>query len=126
MPLDTFCTLRHVCFSPKEYRHSLGMPALAQVEQEAFRWAMTVPFFSGCASSLCAKAILYRFLCRRNLQLCGLRHSDPLGPFVFPATNAIQSAANHCVLCINWSETTPLAKSGCESKCFGLMRPLDK
>lgn len=46
MPLDVFCTLHHVLFSPEGNIASMGDAALARVARKR-RVAMTVPVFSG-------------------------------------------------------------------------------
>ncbi|SMX50113.1 LysR family transcriptional regulator [Maliponia aquimaris] len=57
MPMDTFCALSHVLFSPEGNLSAMGDAALARVGR-ARRVAMTVPVFSGVCRVVAASELI--------------------------------------------------------------------
>jgi len=118
MPLDTFCTLRHVLFSPEGNIASLGDAALAQVGRKR-QVAMTVPVFSGVCRAVRESDLIALVPAQlaadvaKTFDLCVFQPPMPINP---PLIIGIWHKR---------SETTPLAV-WMREQVFGLMRPLDK
>ena len=118
MPLDTFCALRHVLFSPEGNTASLGDAALAQVGRNR-QVAMTVPVFSGVCRAVRESdliALVPAQLAADVAETFDLRIFQPPMPIDPPSIVAIWHKR---------SETTPLSV-WMREEVFGLMRALDK
>lgn len=118
MPLDTFCTLRHVLFSPEGNIASLGDAALAQVGRKR-RVAMTVPVFSGVCRAVRESDLIALVPAQlaadvaKTFDLCVFQPPMPIDP---PLIIGIWHKR---------SETAPLAV-WMRDQVFGLMRALDR
>lgn len=118
MPLETFCTLRHVLFSPEGNTASLGDAALAQVGRKR-QVAMTVPVFSGVCRAVRESDLIALVPAQlaadvaETFDLCIFQPPMPIDP---PLIVAIWHKR---------SETTPLSV-WMREEVFDLMRALDK
>ncbi len=117
MPIDVFCALRHVLFSPEGNIASLGDAALAQVDQQR-HVAMTVPVFSGVCRAVRESdliALVPAQLAADVAQTFNLCVFQPPMPIEAPMIIGIWHKR---------SDTTP-ASVWIRNQIFGLMRALD-
>lgn len=118
MPLDIFCTLRHVLFSPEGKIASLGDAALARVGRKR-QVAMTVPVFSGVCRAVRESDLIALVPAQlaadvaNTFDLCVLQPPMPIDP---PLIVGIWHKR---------SGTTPLS-IWMRDQVFGIMRALDK
>jgi DNA-binding transcriptional LysR family regulator len=118
MPLDVFCALRHVLFSPEGNIASLGDAALAQVGQQR-QVAMTVPVFSGVCRAVRESDLIALVPAQlaadvaKTFNLCVFQPPMPIDP---PMIIGIWHKR---------SETTPAAV-WMRNQIFGLMRALNQ
>mgnify|MGYP003625317345 FL=1 len=118
MPLDTFCTLRHVLFSPEGNSASLGDAALAQVGRKR-QVAMTVPVFSGVCRAVRESDLVALVPAQlaadvaKTFDLCVFQPAMPIDP---PLIVGIWHKR---------SETTALSV-WMREQVFGLLRALDQ
>jgi len=117
MPLDTFCRLNHVLFSPEGNLASMGDAALARVGRKR-RVAMTVPVFSGVCRAVGASdliALVPGQLAHHVAETFGLIVLAPPMKIEPPLIIGIWHKR---------SDRTPLA-AWMREQVFGLMRALD-
>lgn len=118
MPLDIFCTLRHVLFSPEGNVASLGDAALAQVGRKR-QVAMTVPVFSGVCRAVRDSDLIALVPAQlaadvtKTFDLCIFQPPMPIDP---PLIIGIWHKR---------SETNPFA-AWMRDQVFDLMRALDQ
>lgn len=117
MPLDMFCALHHVLFSPEGHTAAMGDAALAQVGRQR-RVAMTVPVFSGVCRAVRESdliALVPAQLAADVAGTFGLQAFQPPMPIEPPLIIGIWHKR---------SDSTPLA-AWMRDQVFGLMRRLD-
>ncbi len=118
MPLDAFCALRHVLFSPEGNTASLGDVALAKVGRKR-QVAMTVPVFSGVCRAVRESDLIALVPAQlaadvaETFDLCIFQPPMPIDP---PLIVGIWHKR---------SETTPLSV-WMREQVFGFMRALDQ
>lgn len=117
MPLETFCELSHVLFSPQGNTNAMGDDALARVGRKR-RVALTVPVFSGVCRAVRESdliALIPEQLARDVADLFGLR--------VFRPPMQIDPA----LIIAIWHrkhDNAPLAK-WMREQVFSLLKPMD-
>lgn len=118
MPIDVFCTLHHVLFSPEGNITAMGDAALARVGRQR-RVAMTVPVFSGVCRAVRESdliALVPAQLASDVADTFNLRVFEPPMPIVPPLIIGIWHKR---------SDNTPLAK-WMRDQVFRLLRRLDR
>lgn len=117
MPMDTFCTLHHVLFSPEGNLAAMGDAALARVGKHR-QVAMTVPVFSGVCRAVSESDLIALVPAQLAKKV-----ADTFGLSVFGAPMDIEPA----LIIGIWhkrADTAPMA-AWMRRQIFGLMTALD-
>lgn len=117
MPLDIFCALSHVLFSPEGKTNAMGDSALARVGRTR-KVSMTVPVFSGVCRAVSESDLIALVPAQLAQKL-----STSFGLSVFQPPMAIEPALIIGV----WhkrADRTPMA-AWMRQQVFGLLKPLD-
>lgn len=117
MPMDTFCTLHHVLFSPEGNLAAMGDAALARVGKRR-QVAMTVPVFSGVCRAVSESDLIALVPAQLAKKV-----ADTFGLSVFAAPMDIEPA----LIIGIWHKRADTAPMGAwmRSRIFGLMTELD-